>query len=112
LNAIDKKEYSCVASWENSNKICKAIKGELPSIELLMAAVTDCGGTIDGDYSNAEDSKDYSDCYRKVGFTPKYYWSSTTYERDSNLAWYIRFLDGSKGFYKKTYGGLTVQCTR
>ena len=111
LNAIDKKEYSCDANWENSNKICNAIEGELPSIELLMAAVTDCGGTIDGDYSNKDDSKDYSDCYRKVGFTPEYYWSSTSHDRDSNKAWFIRFLNGSKDFNKKTYS-LTVQCIR
>lgn len=111
LNAIDKKEYSCDANWENSNKICNAIDGELPSIELLMAAVTDCGGTIDGHYSNKGDNKDYSDCYRKSGLTPEYYWSSTSLDRDSNMAWFIRFLNGSKDFNKKTYS-LTVQCVR
>ena len=111
LNDIDKKEYSCDASWENSNKICSAIGGELPSVELLMASLTDCGGVIDGSYANKNDNKDVSDCYRKAGFTPEYYWSSTTSERDSNKAWFLRFLNGSKNFNKKTYG-LTVQCVR
>ena len=45
------------------------------------------------------------------GFNGSFYWSSSTYARDTTYAWYVDFDDGGVGYSGKTGNGF-VRCIR
>ena len=83
----------CRSNWSNAKNICSASGGRLATIDELKKVVTYCSGTIY--YSVCPHYHDEVDtisksCYKKKGFTPGGYWSSTdVYYRPDSLAWGI-----------------------
>lgn len=85
----------CEAKFNDAKKICKSMHKQLLTIQQYKNIVTACNGipTSDDDDRN-ENSNNiaYQECYRKMGFSPFEYWSSTA---SKNEAFVVRFNYGS-----------------
>ena len=98
----------CEATWEDAQKMCKALDARLPTIEELSVACPSNTKNLD---ENIKDLK-YQECYKSQGFsTENYYWSSTVDEVDpgKTLAYYLYV--GRKMAYKQNYG-FYVRCLK
>ena len=98
----------CEATWEDAQKMCKALDARLPTIEELSVACPSNTKNLD---ENIKDLK-YQECYKSQGFSAEnYYWSSTVDEVDpgKTLAYYLYV--GRKMSYKQNYG-FYVRCLK
>ena len=100
---------NCYSNWENANKICHAIGGNLATIEILRKVMTDCGGVVN-DYEENLKNSAYKACYHKKGFST-YFWSSTPYTSDLSEAWLVDFEFGTDDYAEKSYECF-VRCLR
>lgn len=101
----------CEANWSDAKAICRSMRAKLPTIKQLRRVVTRCGGVVD-DYENNQNDPAYQSCYKSKGFSDKeYYWSSTTYEKDSSSAWIINFKNGNDNSNNKSNDNY-VLCVR
>jgi len=92
---------TCEATWEDANKICKSIGGELPNNDDLKNVIRDCGGVVvyvenESDTSINMINKNYQECVRKKGFFPGIangYWSNLT-DQETGYSFETIFFDG------------------
>jgi len=92
---IISKYGRCVASWENSTKICSASGGKLPIKEDFHKVIRDCGGRVATHgaenwrivASENEVNKSYQSCFRERGFSKFGYWIGEI--KNSSQAWYV-----------------------
>jgi hypothetical protein len=89
---------ACIATWENAKTICSSAGGVLPTIVKLRAVVIDCGGELNEDKSQ---NNAYQSCYEEKGFTPNFYWSSSTVTSDNIYGWFVNFRNSSDGWDNK-----------
>jgi hypothetical protein len=89
---------ACIATWENAKTICSSAGGVLPTIVKLRAVVIDCGGELNEDKSQ---NSAYQSCYEEKGFTPNFYWSSSTVTSDNIYGWFVNFRNSSDGWDNK-----------
>ncbi len=115
-------------NWDDAMEYAKNLRlggyddWRLPTIEEFKEVVTSCGGvpTIYGEddcYSISDknmNNNDYQDCHQEKGFSSYYYWSSTTYESNSNDTSIVDFYNGnvSSSYDYSKYSYHYVRCVR
>ncbi len=101
----------CSANWENANKICNAIGYVLPNNKILEEIVTSCGGNINI-MSPYENNDVHQICYEEKGFTPNFFWTSTTSSDDTSYAGVIDFYYGFYLYFIKTNEEPFIKCLK
>lgn len=97
----------CRAEWSVANDICNNLNAKLPTKYELNEVFVDCGGIIKDAESNRANSS-YQSCYKRRGFVPRRYWSSTPY---ANYMWSVHFGHGSQLKVNKS-NRHSVRCVR
>jgi len=84
-------------NWEDAKSICQSKGGRLPTKNELEKVITDCGVVLNDDDNNKANAV-YQSCYKRKGFSSdKFYWSSTTAENWTNMAFGANFHTGYVG---------------
>jgi len=88
--------HGCYANWNIAQDICMASGGVLPTIDMLKSEAKACGADIENSDKNRNNTS-YQSCYKKKGFSPMFYWSSTS--RRFNVDYFF-FQYGIRGMGK------------
>jgi len=105
-NGGEVKDDGCSSSWDIAQTICAKSFGKLPSLDILLNEVRQCGGFLTDDIQSTEANANignarYQQCYKDKGFFARHYWSSDVYKVKPNKVWGVYWHAGSKSYIGK-----------